>query len=174
MGGTFCQAWAINDANQVAGWSMGSDGIGHGFIWQDGNFKDLGYFQAYPSRAPVPTSINGTGKAVGYVQDATDVFAFLWDGTLHLLDPKHEFAYSTAVAINDAGTIIGMASKSEEWNAVPARYDGSHLVLLQDEVENIASWQLLAVYGINNKGEIVGAGYNAATNTYGSFKLVPQ
>jgi probable HAF family extracellular repeat protein len=173
MGGQYCLANAINDSDQIAGSSTDAEGLTHGFVWQDGAFKDLGYLAGQQGHAPIPLSINKFGAAVGYVDEVRSNHAFMWDGLLRDLDSHNSYPYSEADYINDAGTIVGMASKSGFRDAVPARFDGSNISLLQDEVQNIGKWTLLGVGGLNNKGEIAGWGYNGDANDYSAFILVP-
>ena len=51
LGGPASQAKAINDKNQVVGWSQTADGDGHAFLWEDGLMTDLGHLggKAWPT-----------------------------------------------------------------------------------------------------------------------------
>ena len=107
LGGTNRGANAINNLDQVVGWSeiqAGSD-IRHAFLWQDGKMFDLGTLGGTNSEA---RGINRRGWVVGWSDVSQDVrHAFLWKkgklidlGTLGGTN-------SEANAINDAGQIVG-------------------------------------------------------------------
>jgi uncharacterized membrane protein len=66
----------------------------------------------------VPSDINNGGQIVGSIGDGSQWLAFLWEaGTfwgLPKLEPDGAYNLDTAVAINDAGQIVG----SSELHAV--------------------------------------------------------
>lgn len=99
------QAWAINNAGQVVGFSYDADG-GRAFIWHEGVMRDIGRFD--------PRSINEAGFVVGVGSDDTGLAGVLWDetrGAQYLNDLVDASAagwrLEYAFAINAAAQIAG-------------------------------------------------------------------
>jgi probable HAF family extracellular repeat protein len=109
---TNTEAYAINSAGQITGYSTLADGTIHAFRYTAGTMEDLG---TIPSYYTYGVSINSGGDVVGSVETYVggSVSAFLYTGgTLHnfadLLDSSGA-AWSgfTVTQINDAGWIVG-------------------------------------------------------------------
>lgn len=109
-GDTVSFATAVNASHQVVGTSSPSTDVGaamRAFHWSDGVMTDIGNFGGSVTKA---WDINASGEIVGSSQDANGkTRAFRWtkkDGMVDLgLDSEFE---SIAVAINDAGVIVGL------------------------------------------------------------------
>lgn len=104
---------AVNDDGLVVGFSgirSGPGTVEHGraFAWRAGIMTEIGTFGGDYSEA---FDVNIRGEVVGVASDATGQrFAFLWtaDGGLQKLDTQGA-ASSSAVAISDAGDVVGKA-----------------------------------------------------------------
>lgn len=107
LGGGSTQAYALNDAGQVVGYSTGSVGT-RAFLWHAGTMTDLGTLpDGWGSYA---VSVNALGDAVG-TANLKNGFgrAVLWrNGTIVNLTPELPIYedVSNAVAINDSGQIL--------------------------------------------------------------------
>src|SRR6266704_210728 len=76
LGGHSGSAYGINDAGQVVGSRLATDGFMHAFRWQAGVLWDLGILRG---RDPTPYGINEAGQAVGISIPAEGPIAgFLW------------------------------------------------------------------------------------------------
>lgn len=104
-GGDRGEAWAINDAGQIAGWSYNAQGDPSGFLWQNGAITELPAFgsesQAY--------GLNESGLIVGSAITGEDRHAVTWrDGVLTDIGVTAA-GRSEAYAVNDSGVIAGKA-----------------------------------------------------------------
>jgi probable HAF family extracellular repeat protein len=140
-------AWGINDAGVVVGFSMTATGTMHAVRFElDGAITDLGTLGGARSWA---TDINEHGDIVGSSEIAEGIArAFLIPAGGRMIDlGSFGGAESRATAINDRGEIVGAAQTVDrEWHAFLYR-DGK----LQ-EVGDAGSH----AYDINNESVIVG------------------
>jgi uncharacterized membrane protein len=88
--------------------------------------------------------------------------AFIWDpllGTQQIM-PSSPGAYSSATAINNSGVVIGHEQTNIGWRAFI--YTPSAGTKLLDSIldQSSSGWTLTHVTALNNRGEIVGQGYN--------------
>ncbi|HEU5156047.1 MAG TPA: hypothetical protein VFU43_03560 [Streptosporangiaceae bacterium] len=148
LGGESSYATAINDRGEVAGASAIAlnDNTYHGFLWRNGAMIDLGLFD--------PVDINNKGQIIGRLGD--EYHAYLWDaGTLTDLGTLGGL-FSSAVAINDRGEVVGMSDTA----------DGQEAAFLWSK-GHMRRLPLNAVTDINNRGQVTGSrphgeGYHAA------------
>jgi probable HAF family extracellular repeat protein len=149
-------AYGVNDRGQVVGGS-GCSPCQSAFLWQSGKLINLGALPG--ATATEAHAISDTGNVVGLSGDE----AFLWDAGkgikgLGSLDPA--CFQSDARAINNRGTVVGYGcvtntttpSHAFVWDRTQGMLDLNKRVSLSaGDVLNVA-------YGINEDGEIVGAG----------------
>lgn len=140
-----------------------------------------GIYSAGSARA-----INQFGHITGWVSHNVDTWgaAFIYDGvSLTELPDVPGKAYSIARAINSSDQVVGHAFG--EWiyspccgsfwsNAINRAYfhDGDSAINLNDELPEGSPWTLTIANGINDKGEIVGAGTYDGVGR--AFMLVPH
>jgi probable HAF family extracellular repeat protein len=144
LGGASSYAVASNDRGAVIGRSEVSEGIWHGFVWQDGKMTDLG-------KTFWPTDINNRGRITGARDDAPG--GWVWSGGWF----TRAGALSSANAINDRGEVLGQAPADEDGRDRPALWSHGHTRQVP----------LADVSDLNNRrqvagGQPVGDGFHAS------------
>ncbi len=121
LGGSYSEAAAINNNDEVAGWSYTSgDAAKHAFLWRSGEMIDLGTVNGQDT---YPLEINDHGNIVGwYGSGGFDVKPFLWsDGKFvdlnSLLPSESGWALRIASGINSKDQIVGQGSFGGETRA---------------------------------------------------------
>ncbi len=143
LGGVGGTANAINDSGVIVGYSQTADNQGHATLWQNGIATDLGNGNAW--------AINNNGVILGSTELLTTFPGY------HAINDQGQrvgggyaglgsFAYD----INDAGEVVGF---SDIFQAT--YWFGGTTVDLSLGGSFDQSW----ASGINDKGQIVGAGY---------------
>jgi probable HAF family extracellular repeat protein len=157
-GGFFGQAFAINAGGQIVGTVAGLTGStnqGDATLWNGGTVTSL---TSMVSGSSTAYGINASGQVVGTTSSNTSnacsssaTGAFLWSGgTLSSLAPSA--LNSSATAINDAGSAVGIVQSLSGCTSQAALFAGGTTTILP---------QLPATNGaipnaINNAGQIVG------------------
>jgi probable HAF family extracellular repeat protein len=157
--GAFSEAWAVNNAGQIVGWSYTNGGSGltgvHAFLYTDAQ----GLVDLTPeSDQGTATDINEAGQVTGYKTAPGGYHAFRWeDATFLDLGVLPGFAHSFGWAINASGQVAGNSTSASGNSERLARYtDGSGLQDLGGTGEhNVAM-------GINASGVVVGTRGNSA------------
>jgi len=150
-GNATAQAYDINEAGQVVGYTYTADLKQHGFLWTDGVMTDLGNLPTGSSSKAF--GLNNNGQVVGYAFDGSAAggatnHAFLWeDGAMTDLLPVPQF--STGNAINDSGVVAGT-------------YNLNHPFIWEDGVlTDLGGFGGGSSFGyaldINNAGQVVGS-----------------
>jgi len=152
LAGRSGSAYGINDAGQVVGSSLASDGFMHAFLWQGGTMADLGGLPGY--QFSVAWDINDAGQIVGSSTGADGItHALLWaDGGVRDLGSLGGRS-TTAFAINDAGQVVGISISAD---------DQIHGFLWQDGVMTALPTPdggSGAASDINDAGQAVGGRY---------------
>lgn len=153
-GGSWSEAVAINDANQIAGTGNRADGRTVAFrIGADGSFTDLGMIDGgLMSRA---FGINALGQVVGESIDRYGISrAFFYDDGKGMIDLGTIPGGGGAVAraINNDGLITGTATDSSGRDVAFIGTAGEPLAALGVLPGGSSSFGL----AINNRGEVVG------------------
>lgn len=106
LGGSRSLGKVINDAGQVAGWSLNRDEVMHAFRYSDGVMRDLGTLSGSGSSEAM--DMNQAGLVVGNSTDEHGVqHGFIHDGTTMRDLGTLGHPYSDAVAINNHGLVVG-------------------------------------------------------------------
>jgi probable HAF family extracellular repeat protein len=156
-GGSYSFATAVSDdGKMVAGYSNSATTLGeqqHGFLWNKGEFTDLGLMLDYPGFGP--TAVNNLGQVIGYLVVYDQAGGFIWShGVLTLLARD-----TSANALNNRGQVVGAVG----YGGTPRPFLWENGVMTDffgaDLTSGIAT-------DINDRGEIAGVaayGTNPAT-----------
>jgi probable HAF family extracellular repeat protein len=171
LGGSWSSGYAVNDAAQVAGYSLTKDGAFAAFRWdqQNGMRRLDGPNGSTDSRA---FGINGAGAVAGsYRNSSGDFRAAMWDSDGTVVDiGSLGGGYSFGYGINDDGSVVGFSydglgrQRAFIWT-------GGMLFDLNSLVNDV-DWSFTAAYAINAKGQIAGTGYYKGVST--AFRLDPN
>ena len=148
LGGKSSRATSINNAGVIVGQSdIPTDydgGARHAFIWSNGTMSQLGTLGGSFSFAH---DINDAGKVVGNASTSDGSRAFLYsEGTMTNLGTLPDDNGSSALSINNAGTVVGV-SFIGDLSQHAVKWQEGTITLLSDS--GIAS-------DINESGQIVG------------------
>ena len=144
------EANGINNRGQVVGGSHTKSGSFHAFLWYRGTMRDLDTLGDQYSTA---TAVNDGGTVVGYGRHTATgaLHAFLWyRGTMHDLGTLGGQT-SFATAVNDHGTVVGFRTTASGAFHAFLWYRG--------KMRDLGGMEF--AYGINNHGDVVGAGFSA-------------
>lgn len=136
---------------------------GHAFLLRDGSFQDLGTLGGASS---IAKAVNDRGEIVGMAADAHGVpTAFLYAGSMRALPGPGD---SAGVDISDRGVVV--ASGEGYHGYLVSGTDVTRL----DALAAVAAkgWHHLEPTGINDRGWIVGTGFDAGGNPR-AFLLIP-
>ena len=114
------EANAINDAKQITGWRTTDNAPYEAYIWAPpGQVTDLGTLAQWPY-----TSIGWDINEAGQVAGAAGNHAFRWSasGPMEQLAPLENSVTEVALALNNSGRAVGMASFWSGTLDYPARW----------------------------------------------------
>lgn len=175
LGGS-SMATGINNSSQVAGWSYTTgDAAVHAVMWDGDKITDLGALNGFAySQA---NAINNAGQLAGMAMSIGGLeHAILWNGTKATDLGTPDGANSVAIAINNAGKVVGitMPNPAGYGNQQATLWTGTSVIdlntLLSESVLS-AGWVLQSANGINDHDSIVGSAYNTQTHSYSAFLL---
>lgn len=151
-------AFSINDAGEVLGYSSTKDGAKYTFLGNKGMMADLSSICSHYS---VANDINKEGQVVGYCRACTSsngsYHAFLWTNGNAIDLGTLGGSYSKAYGINNAGEIVG-ESLTSSGSLHAFLWDNGTMFDLNSLLSPNSGWILDQALGINNKGQIVGKG----------------
>ena len=178
-GSTYALPSAVNDLGQVAGES----GFGLGFSDRrafvsgpdGGALKELGA----PGKGRSASDVNNLGQAVGYAQvNRNHAHAFLSDtnGRLRDLGTLFPGTSSNALAINEAGVVVGISFRPED--DPDGIFADAFVFTAANDMQNLndlinprLNIQLFQADDINERGQILALGF--AGNEQHTFLLTP-
>jgi probable HAF family extracellular repeat protein len=168
---------AINNSGQVVGDAMFPNTAIHAFLYSGGTTTDLG---TLGGRLSMAEAINSAGTVVGWAmapstqpnQDGP-IHAFMYkNGVMTDLTPLLGNNNSYALGINSSGAIVGTmgANWNGPWHAF--LLENGKATDLNSLLPQGSNWVLEAATGINNLGQIIGAGFY--DGQYSTFLLTPD
>ena len=163
LGGDTSQAWGINDAGQVVGYSTYQDGSSdlHAFLYQSGTMSDLGTLGGSSSYA---YGINNQGVIVGEAFTAGDAasHAYVFQNgamvDLGTLAADGSGVSSWATAVNGSGQIVGASQTSADSNYYATLWQDGRSYDLNRLIDPSLGWSLDSAWGVSGNGYIVGMG----------------
>jgi probable HAF family extracellular repeat protein len=193
LGGTYSQAFFMNNKGSVGGTASLTDGSEHAILWQNGLKRDLGTLGG--SDSTVFGSPNATGQVVGEAETSSPdpngedfcgfsamglpssgtCLPFQWHGSMTPL-PTLGGSNGAANMINQRGVIAGVAETATPDTACPA----PQVLHFEPALWNEGKIKPLPTYGgdpdgvafaINDYGQVAGASgdcssFNSNTLTY--------
>ena len=170
LGGTYSQAYGINNDGQVVGGSYTTgDTIYAAFLYSGGVMTGLGTLGGTYGEA---RAINDNGQIAGgsYLMGDEIAHAFLYSGGV-MTDLGSFGGASYGFGINNNGQVVGV-SESTEYVAHAFLYDEGVMYDLNSLIDPASGWELAQALGINNSGQIVGVGYLNGSGA-AAFLLTP-
>jgi probable HAF family extracellular repeat protein len=157
-------AASINNKSQVAGSFFPPDGSEHAFYWDPTTgMHDIHSFVRCGGTTTEAFDINDNTQIVGYCTDANRVaHAFFYDArTGRVL--RLDWPEAKAASVNNLGKVVGtfrdslLVDHAFVWDSTTGQaYDLNKVVMTND------SWELFYPWGINDAGQITGAGSHVA------------
>jgi probable HAF family extracellular repeat protein len=170
-------ASSINASGQAEGDSVNAKGLDHAFIWTNGKMVDLGTLGGPDSSGD---GINNLGHAVGTAQlnikCSTDGVGyvsplFFYNGTMHNYGTLGG-DFANANGINNHDVIVGYSMlKGDQVDHAFVCTSGV-MTDLNTMIKPGSGWTLTSANGINDAGQIIVTGTNAAGQTH-AFVLNP-
>jgi probable HAF family extracellular repeat protein len=189
LGGSYAQAWAINDAGFVTGNSQtgGGDAPTHAFIWDiTAKMRDLGTLGGKSSHG---TSVNAQNHVVGNSAiNIVDnrVHAFLYDGTLmndlgSLGGASASSDRSYALGVNATDQVVGYtylppAGPIPHTDSTQVAFISQLGVMvdLNDLIGTASNnYRLYSATAINDRGQIVAVAFATSANGFHAVLLTP-
>jgi len=156
LGGIFSTAYAVNDAGQIAGTSQTPSGAMAAFLWNGETMQNLETLGGYSSYG---AGIDASGQVVGSSQTASGyLHAFLWTAgsmqDLGTLGGSNSFG----LGMNDNGSVVGYSLTKGNTASHAFLYTDGVMTDLNSLLPIGSGWTITEAYGIDNSGDIVGAG----------------
>jgi len=180
-------AYAINDSGQVVGASGTCAPYSiitglylqplHALLWETGTVTDLGSLGGTgQGNGIIPHGINNQGQVVGYsdLRGNANFHAFLWARATGMQDlgTLTGDVNSVAIAINDAGDVVGV-SLDANFNLRGFLWQNGTITDLNTMVPANSPLSLITACGINSSGQIIGVAVTSAGEVHG-YLLSPS
>ncbi|MDB4915256.1 MAG: hypothetical protein JWM95_2900 [Gemmatimonadetes bacterium] len=129
----------------------------HAFLYASGLMSDLGTLGGTNSRG---YGINSAGQTTGYssVAGNAESHAFLYSGGVMSDLGDLGGSYSEGFAINSSGEVAGYSYLAGDAIFHAFLYSGGVMTDLNGLLPSGSGWDLEIAYGINDSGQITGAG----------------
>lgn len=158
--GTYSIARDINMRGQIVGeTAVGGSPLApiRPFLYERGVMSDLGSFGGFIASA---VAINEDGWIAGFSTDEReDVHLFLVEAGI-MRDLGNFGGFIAPRAMNNSAQIIGIAE--DRASSFPFITIDGVLSKFETLLDPAAGWRIDAVYGINDRGQVVGTGCNGA------------
>ncbi len=179
-GGSDGRGHSINASGQVTGFSKTADDIYHAFVTNaDGQIIDLGTLGRNNSSS-MGYGINDSGQVTGQtdvVSGASHAFITNTGGQMVDLGSLDGYYESVGMGINASGQVVGYSYTPSFYTTNGSNYhafvtdNGFMKDINTLLVSSATGWELTNAIGINNSGQITGAGiHNGLTH---AFVLTP-
>ena len=155
LGGASSHASAINEAGHVVGWSEAGNGKVQAFIYRDDAMEPL---QSLDGDKCYALDINEFDEAVGYALTSDGVehpIVYDSNGMIQDLGLLPTWNSARAVALNDAGQVVGTAVENDT-DSRAFLMNGNSLVNLHELVKTEFARNHTTAVDINNAGHIIG------------------
>ena len=189
---------AINDKGEMVGWVLPPIPVQshdldpshlptYPYLWKGGKAIPLHLPSDWDR--PAPQAINNEGQIVVVTTDKNHYIplwgpggngeveglfpVYLWKaGKWSVIGPPPGKQEVDFVALNDRGEVIGDVDPSTGADNAPCLWKDGHTYSLYSLIVNNSGWVLESVSAINNKGEIVGLGYENGKQC--AYLLTPE
>lgn len=168
-GGTESFGVSINNAGQMVGDATNAAGQRHPMYWDSAHgMQDLGTLPG--GTFGIANQISQTGDIAGFADTALGPsHAFLYsEGVMSDLGTLPGYPIATAFGLNNCGQVVGASSVNGS-PGNPGLYDERAFLWsdgvmhnLNDLIAPTSGWVLEDAGGINDRGQIVGTGYNGS------------
>lgn len=158
--GPLSSARDINAAGDICGFMGGSSstpGERHGYVLSGNTVIDI---VPPPNMSSEANAINDVGQVAGFLRlpdpdgSGTVTRGFVWkDGVYSMLEPLPGFVSTSAMAINDAGTVLA-TMKTAGGSTLHALWKGSSVIPISELAAFAPDAYVWSLVGINNAGEI--------------------
>lgn len=157
-GSTTSEAFAVNDAGQVAGAYNTPSNAQRAFLYSGSSATDLGTLGGSQAKA---TSLNDAGQVVGWATTAGNAtHAFLYSGGSMIDIGTLAGGRTEANGINNAGQIVGFSAVSNVYGQAAFLYQNGVMTNLNSLIDPASGWTMIDAYAISNTGYIVGSAIN--------------